>query len=180
MFKSVLVTFFKDVFILTGILGILLYLNWRLALVSFIILPFIFGFTIIFSALMREAFRSLREKVSKLNSFQQERIANMRIIQLFAKEKYQMDNFSRLNHENYLAGMGQLRLFAIFVPLMELISAVGVALVIWHGGIKVMGEQLSLGSLVAFISYIQMFFRPIRDISEKYNIMQLAMASIYG
>lgn len=177
MFKSVLVTFFKDVFILTGILSILLYLNWRLALVSFIILPFIFGFTIIFSALMREAFRSLREKVSKLNSFQQERIANMWIIQLFAKEKYQMDNFSRLNHENYLAGMGQLRLFAIFVPFMELISAVGVALVIWYGGIKVLGEQLSLGSLVAFISYIQMFFRPIRDISEKYNIMQLAMAS---
>ncbi|MDB9822191.1 ABC transporter ATP-binding protein/permease [Deltaproteobacteria bacterium] len=177
MFKSVLVTFFKDIFILTGIIAVLIYLNWRLAIVSFMILPLIFGFTMLFSSLMREAFRELREKVSKLNSFQQERFAGMRIIQLFAREKYQMDNFAGLNHENYLAGMKQLRLFAIFVPVMELISSLAVALIIWYGGGKVISDQLSLGSLVAFISYIQMFFRPIREISEKYNIMQLAMAS---
>ncbi len=177
MFKSVLVTLFKDIFILTGILLILLYMNWRLALVSFTILPFIFIFTVIFSKLMREAFRTLREKISKLNSFQQERFAGMRIIQLLTREKYQMDVFSMLNHENYTAGMHQLKLFAVFVPVMELLSATGVALIIWYGGSEVINEQLSLGSLVAFISYIQMFFRPIRDISEKYNIMQLAMAS---
>jgi len=177
MFKSVLVTLFKDIFILTGILLILLYLNWQLALVSFIILPIIFLFTLVVSKFMREAFRTLREKVSKLNSFQQERFAGMRIIQLLAREKYQMRVFSRLNHENYLAGMHQLKLYAIFVPVMELLSAAGIAIIIWYGGGKVISEQLSLGSLVAFISYIQMFFRPIRDIAEKYNIMQLAMAS---
>ncbi len=177
MFKSVLVTLFKDVFMLAGILVMLLYLNWRLALVSFTILPVIFIFTLIFSRLMREAFRSLREKVSKLNSFQQEQFAGMRIIQLLTREKYQMRVFSGLNHENYLAGMHQLNLFAIFVPVMELLSATGIAIIIWYGGGKVISEQLSLGSLVAFISYIQMFFRPIRDISEKYNIMQNAMAS---
>lgn len=177
MFKSVLVMVFKDIFILSGILGILLYLNWRLALVSFIILPFIFIFTILFSSLMREAFRELREKVSKLNVFQQERFSGMRIIQLFAQEKHQMNIFTGLNHENYLAGMKQIRLFAVFVPIMELLASIAVALIIWHGGSKVIGDQLSLGSLVAFITYIQMFFKPIRDISEKYNIMQLAMAS---
>jgi len=177
MFKTVLVTFFKDIFILMGILIVLIYLNWRLALVSFIILPFIFGFTILFSSLMREAFRELREKVAKLNAFQQERFSGMRIIQLFATEKFQMDNFAGLNHENYLAGMKQLRLFAVFVPVMELFSSLTVALIIWYGGGRVIGDQLSLGSLVAFISYIQMFFRPIREISEKYNVMQLAMAS---
>jgi ABC-type multidrug transport system fused ATPase/permease subunit len=101
----------------------------------------------------------------------------MKVIQLFTREKHQMKLFSGLNHENYLAGMYQLHLFAIFVPVMELLSAVGVAIIIWYGGGRVISDQMSLGSLVAFISYIQMFFRPIRDISEKYNIMQLAMAS---
>ena len=177
MFKSVLVTVFKDIFILAGILAILLYLNWRLALVSFIILPFILGFTLLFGKLMREAFRELREKVSKLNAFQQERYSGMRIIQLFAREKHQMESFSGINHDNYLAGMKQLRLFAVFTPIMELLSALTIALIIWFGGGEVIGDRLSLGSLVAFISYIQMFFKPIRDISEKYNIMQLAMAS---
>jgi ABC-type multidrug transport system fused ATPase/permease subunit len=177
MFKSVLVTLFTDLFILAGIIGMLLYLNLRLALISFTILPFIFIFTIIVSGMMRDAFRVLREKVSKLNSFQQEQIAGMKVIQLFTREKHQMKLFSGLNHENYLAGMYQLHLFAIFVPVMELLSAVGVAIIIWYGGGRVISDQMSLGSLVAFISYIQMFFRPIRDISEKYNIMQLAMAS---
>ncbi|MBN1905241.1 MAG: ABC transporter ATP-binding protein [Deltaproteobacteria bacterium] len=177
MFKSVLVTLFTDVFILVGIIGMLLFLNIRLALISFTLLPVIFIFTIIVSRMMRDAFRALREKVSKLNAFQQEQIAGIKIIQLFTREKHQMKVFSGLNHENYVAGMNQLHLFAIFVPVMELLSAVGVALIIWYGGGRVISENISLGALVAFISYIQMFFRPIRDISEKYNIMQLAMAS---
>ena len=177
MFKSVIITVFKDIFMLTGILAILLYLNWRLALVSFIILPFIFGCTLLFSYLAREAFRELRAKVAKINAFLQERFSGMRIIQLFAMEESQMESFARINHENYLAGMRQIRVFAVFMPIMEVFSSIAVALIIWHGGGKVIGDQLTLGSLVAFISYIQKFFRPIRDISEKYNIMQLAMAS---
>ncbi len=177
MFKSVVITVFKDIFILVGILVVLLYLNWRLALVSFVILPFIFGLTLLFSYLAREAFRELRAKVAKMNAFMQERLAGMKIIQLFAREDFQIQSFARINHENYLAGMRQIRVFAVFMPIMELFSAFAVALIIWHGGGKVIGEQLTLGSLVAFISYIQMFFKPIRDISEKYNIMQSAMAS---
>ena len=177
MFKSVIVTVFKDIFILTGILAVLLYLNWRLALVSFILIPFIFGVTLLFSNLAREAFRELRAAVAKMNAFLQERITGMRIIQLFATEDFQMRTFEKINHENYLAGMKQIRIFAVFMPIMELFAAFALALIIWYGGGKVIHESLSLGALVAFISYIQMFFKPIRDISEKYNIMQSAMAS---
>ena len=177
MFKSVIITVFKDFFILTGILAVLLYLNWRLALVCFALIPFIFGLTFLFSKMAREAFRELRTTVAKLNAFLQERLTGMRVIQLFVREKSQMDTFTRINHENYLAGMKQIRVFAIFMPVMELCASFAVALLIWQGGGKVIQDQLTLGSLVAFISYIQMFFKPIRDISEKYNIMQSAMAS---
>jgi ATP-binding cassette subfamily B multidrug efflux pump len=177
MFKSVVVTLFKDFFLVTGILLVLLYLNWRLALLSFALIPFIFGLTLLFSTMAREAFRELRATVARINAFLQERLTGMRVIQLFVREKFQMDTFGRINHENYLAGMKQIRVFAVFMPVMELFSSMAVALLIWYGGGKVIEEQLTLGSLVAFISYIQMFFKPIRDISEKYNIMQSAMAS---
>jgi len=177
MFKSVTITVFKDVFILTGILAVLLYLNWKLAVVCFALLPFIFGLTLLFSYMAREAFRELRAKVAKINAFLQERITGMRIVQLFATEEFQKKTFAEINHENYVAGMKQIRVFAIFMPVMDLFLSFAVALLIWHGGGKVINEQLSLGSLVAFLSYIQMFFRPIRDIAEKYNIMQSAMAS---
>ena len=177
MFKSVVITVFKDVFILAGILIVILTLNWRLALVCFTLLPVIFGLTLLFSYTAREAFRELRQKVAKINAFLQERVAGMRIIQLFTREHFHMKRFSEINHENYLAGMKQIRVFAVFMPLMELFSAFAVALLIWYGGGEVIREQLTLGALVAFVSYIQMFFRPVRDISEKYNIMQSAMAS---
>jgi ATP-binding cassette subfamily B multidrug efflux pump len=177
MFKSVVITVFKDVFVLAGILVILLYLNWRLALMCFILIPFIFGLTFLFSRMAREVFRELRATVARINSFLQERVTGMGVIQLFVRERFQMDTFEGINRENYLAGMKQIRVFAIFMPIMELFSSVAVALLIWHGGAKVIGEELTLGTLVAFISYIQMFFKPIRDISEKYNIMQAAMAS---
>ena len=177
MFKSVVITVCKDVFLLVGILSVLLYLNRRLALLSFILLPFIFGLTYLFSSMAREVFRELRATVAKINSFLQERLSGMRIIQLLAQEDSQMRAFEQINHENFLSGLKQIRIFAIFMPAMELLSSFAVALIIWYGGGKVIQEELTLGSLVAFIGYVQMFFRPIRDISEKYNIMQLAMAS---
>jgi len=178
MFKSVIVTLIKDFCMLTGILVIMLYLNWRLALVCMALMPFIFGLTILFSTMAREAFRELWATVARINAFLQERVTGMRVIHLFVREKFQLEVFARINHDNYLAGMKQIRVFAIFMPVMEFISSLAIAVLIWYGGAKVMGEQLSLGTLVAFISYIQMFFKPIRDISEKYNIMQSAMASM--
>jgi ATP-binding cassette subfamily B multidrug efflux pump len=177
MFKSVVITVFKDIFVLAGILAVLLYMNWKLALVCFTLVPVIFGLTLLFSTMAREAFRELRTTIARINAFMQERLSGMRIIQLFVMETHQGRAFEKINQGSYLAGMKQIRVFAVFMPLMEIASACAIGLLIWHGGGKVISEQLSLGALVAFITYIQMFFRPIRDISEKYNIMQAAMAS---
>lgn len=178
MFKSVIVTVFKDIFLLSGIIVVLLDLNWRLALVSFALLPFVFLITWFFSARAREVFREIRRHIAAINAFLQERISGIRVVQLFVGEKSQLERFKVLNHENYLASMRQIKIFAVFMPSMEILSAIGIGLLIFYGGGKVIGEQLSLGSLVAFIGYIQMFFKPIRDISEKYNTMQSAMASM--
>ncbi|MBE9523352.1 MAG: ABC transporter ATP-binding protein [Proteobacteria bacterium] len=178
MFKSVLITIFKDVFLLSGIIVVLVYLNWRLALISFMLLPVVFALTLFFSTRAREVFREIRQHIAAINAFLQERLSGIRIIQLFVQERSQLKRFEELNHKNYLASLRQIRIFAVFMPSMEVLSSVGIGLLIWYGGGKVIGEQLSLGSLVAFIGYIQMFFKPIRDISEKYNIMQSAMASM--
>ena len=178
MFKSVLITVFKDIFLLSGIIVVLLHLNWRLALISFTLLPFVFGLTIFFSRQAREVFREMRKNLATINAFLQERVSAIRIIQLFVQEKVQLERFKELNHKNYLTSMRQIRIFAVFMPFMEVFSYVGIALLIWYGGGKVIAEQLTLGSLVAFIGYIHLFFKPIRDISEKYNIMQSAMASM--
>ncbi len=178
MFKSVAVTLFKDFFILAGIMAVLFYMNWRLALLCMVLVPVVSFFTFLFSSLAREAFRELRAKVAKINAFLGERLGAISIIQLFCAEKAQEESFRQINHENFMAGMKQIQVFAVFMPLMELLSSFGVALILWYGGGKVIQDRLTLGALVAFLSYIQMFFKPIRDISEKYNIMQSAMASI--
>jgi len=178
MFKSVLITVFKDIFLLSGIIVVLLHLNWRLALISFILLPFVFGFTLFFSRQAREVFREIRKNIAAINAFLQERISGIRIIQLFVQEKMQLGRLKDLNEKNYRASMRQIKIFAVFMPSMEVFSSVGIGLLLWYGGGKVISEQLTLGALVAFIGYIQMFFKPIRDISEKYNIMQSAMASM--
>jgi ATP-binding cassette subfamily B multidrug efflux pump len=177
MFKTVLVTLFKDIFIVVGIFAILLYLNWKLALICFLLMPLIFGITFLFSAMAREAFRDLRITIAKINAFLQERLNGMQVIQLFCAEEGQFETLKRINHENFLAGMRQIKVFAMFMPIMEILSSCAIGLLLWYGGGRVIQEQLTLGALVAFISYIQMFFKPIRDISEKYNIMQSAMAS---
>lgn len=177
MFKTVLVTLFKDIFIVIGILAILLYLNWKLALVCFALMPLVFGIAFLFSTMAREAFRELRTTVAKINAFLQERLNGMQVIQLFCAEKSQHRTLEKINHENFLAGMKQIKVFAVFMPVMEVLSSFAIALLLWYGGKRVIEAQLTLGALVAFISYIQMFFKPIRDISEKYNIMQSAMAS---
>jgi ATP-binding cassette subfamily B multidrug efflux pump len=178
MFKSVIVTVFKDVFLLSGIIVVLLDLNWRLASVTFALLPFVFLITWFFSNRAREVFREIRRHIAAINAFLQERISGIRVVQLYLGEKSQLERFKGLNHKNYLASMRQIKIFAVFMPSMEILSAIGIGILIFYGGRKVIGEQLSLGSLVAFIGYIQIFFKPVRDISEKYNIMQSAMASM--
>ncbi len=176
-FTSIITVLFKDIFLVLGITVVLLVMNWRLALICFLMLPVIFLATSYFSRLARDVFRELRVKLAEINTKLQETIDGIRIVQLFLQEKQNYKRFRKLNHENYLAGMRQINIFAVFMPAIEVLSSVTTALVIWYGGGQVLAEMLSLGTLVAFIAYMRMFFRPIRDIAEKYNVMQSAMAS---
>jgi ATP-binding cassette, subfamily B, multidrug efflux pump len=178
MVKSLLATLFRDIFLVLGILGILLTLDFRLALVTFTLIPLIFISARLFSRKARDAFRDLRRRIAQLNGFIQESLAGMVLIQVLGREKKRIDDFVKINHLTYLAGMKQIQVFALFLPLMELISVAAIALLIWYGGGQVVQETLSLGTLVAFLSYIQMFFKPLREMTEKYSVMQSAMASL--
>jgi ATP-binding cassette, subfamily B, multidrug efflux pump len=178
MVKSLLSTLVKDILLFLGIMGVLFYLNFRLALITFAVLPVIFVAARLFSRKARDAFRDLRRWVAHLNSFIQETLSGMTLIQLLKQEAQRAQDFRRVNHQTYLAGMKQIQVFALFMPLMELISAGAVALLIWYGGGQVIRQTLTLGALVAFLSYIQMFFRPLRELTEKYSVLQSAMASL--
>ncbi|MEW6265859.1 MAG: ABC transporter ATP-binding protein [Thermodesulfobacteriota bacterium] len=178
MIKSVAVTFFKDAFILAGIIAILLTLNFRLALVTFALLPPIFMISMVFRRLARDVFRVLRAKVAEINSFFSETIAGVRVIQAFRREETNAGQFDRLNHEYYLAGVRQVKVFALFMPVVDLMASTALALIIWYGGLGVLSETMTLGAVAAFIGYTRMFFQPIRDLAEKFNILQSAMASL--
>jgi ATP-binding cassette subfamily B protein len=177
LFTSVISMIFKDLFLLWGIAVVMLVINWKLALVSFIVLPLVLYASIKFSRLARDIFRELRVKVAQINTRFSETIGGIRVVQLFRQEMNNYRSFKELNHANYQAGMKQIHVLAIFMPLIELLAVVAVALVIFYGGGRVLSGTLTLGALVAFISYIRMFFRPIRDLAEKYNVLQNAMAS---
>jgi ATP-binding cassette subfamily B protein len=177
LFTSVISLVFKDLFLLFGIAVVMLALNWKLALVSFTVLPIVLYASLNFSRRARDIFRELRIKIAEINTRFSETIGGIRVIQLFRQEMNNYRSFEQLNHKNYLAGMKQIHVLAVFMPLIELLGVIAVALVIFYGGGRVIADSLSLGALVAFISYIRMFFRPIRDLAEKYNILQNAMAS---
>jgi ATP-binding cassette subfamily B multidrug efflux pump len=177
LFTSVISLVFKDFFLLLGIAVVMMVLNWKLALVSFIVLPMVIYASAKFSVKARDVFRLLRIKIAEINTRFAETIEGIEVIQLFRQESKNYQTFKRLNHENYLAGMRQIHVLAIFMPITELLGVITVALVVFYGGSRVMNEAISLGTLVAFISYVRMFFRPIRDLAEKYNILQNAMAS---
>ena len=177
LFTSVISLVFKDCFLLAGIAVVMLFLNWKLTLVSFTVLPVVLYASAKFSVKARDVFRLLRIKIAEINTRFAETIEGIRVIQLLGKESQNYKKFETLNHENYLAGMQQIHVLALFMPIIELLAVIAVALVILYGGSRVLNEALSLGTLVAFISYIRMFFRPIRDLAEKYNILQNAMSS---
>ncbi|UCD72398.1 MAG: ABC transporter ATP-binding protein [Syntrophobacterales bacterium] len=167
----------KDIFLLAGIIVVLIKINWELALVCFSLLPLIIYVTFSFSGKARDAFREVRLKIAKINATLQENFSGIKVVQIFNRERENHRRFKALNHENYLANMRQIGIFALFVPIIEIVGTIAIALLIWYGGGKVISNTLSLGTLVAFLSYLRMFFQPIRDIAEKYNLMQSAMAS---
>jgi ABC-type multidrug transport system fused ATPase/permease subunit len=178
MFASVLVNLFRDVVLLIGIVVILLHLHKAMALLSFSVVPLIFITTLFFSRRARDAFREIRFKIAQMNAFLQENFAGIRVVQLFRREEENGRRFQKINEGHYQANMRQISIYAFFVPLVEILSSGATGLLIWYGGGRVLQEAISLGVLVAFLSYIRMFFQPIRDLSEKYTILQSAMASL--
>ena len=177
LFTSVISFVFKDLFMLVGIAAVMLAINWKIALISFTVLPLVAYASLRFSKAARAIFRELRVLVAEINTRFAETIGGIRVLQLFSQEVDNYRTFKELNHKNYLAGMRQIHVLAVFMPLINVLSLVAMALIVLFGGTGVLQNTLSLGALVAFISYIRMFFKPLRDLAEKYNIVQNAMAS---
>ncbi|MFO7839310.1 MAG: ABC transporter ATP-binding protein [Desulfosalsimonadaceae bacterium] len=177
MFTSVIIFVLKDLFLVTGITIVLFSIDWQLALASYAIFPFVFYAAGKFAGTARGAFRTLRVKLAEINSQFAETIGGMAVVQLFRRETANFAAFRNLNHDYFSAGMRQITVFAFFMPFIELMSSVVLAVVIFYGGTSLLAGRITLGTLVVFISYLRMFFRPIRDIAEKYNITLNAMSS---
>lgn len=177
MFTSVLVNLFKDFFILIGIILIMLQLNVKLALITFITLPVIFALSMIYKKVARSAYRQVRITLARVNVLLAENLSGMRIVQIFKREKQQYETFDEENKNYFRSSLKELQANSIFRPLMDLVYSIGLALLIWFGGHDVIGGVLQFGVLYAFIDYLRRFFQPINDLTEKYTIMQGAMAS---
>jgi ATP-binding cassette subfamily B protein len=177
MFTSVIVTLFNDLLRLIGILVLLFWMNPRLAALMAIFVPIALIITIYFAQLARECFRAIRSQLAKLNSFLSETLSGIAILQLFGRQETSRRTFEGLSAGYLQQTLGQIRLFGIFMPLTEFLSSAAVALILWYGGGEVLQKRLTLGELVAFISYMRLFFQPLRELAQKYSIVQSAMAS---
>ena len=177
MFTGGVVAIFGDVFTLAGIMLVLLTMDWRLALVTFSVLPLIVLVTQWFRRNVRQTYRTVRIWIARINAYLQEHITGMSTVQLFGQERRSFDRFEAINATHRDANLDSILYYAVFYPAIEVTSALASSLIIWFGGIWVLGDSLTLGSLVAFLLYSQRVFRPISDMSEKFNILQAAMAS---
>ncbi|MBU0944617.1 MAG: ABC transporter ATP-binding protein/permease [Proteobacteria bacterium] len=177
MFTSVIVTLFNDFMKLLAILIILLWMNWRLALVLSLLVPLITANTLWFSRLARDAFRAIRTRLARINSFLQEALAGISVLQIFMRQEDTLHRFTELSNGYLQKNLYQIRIFSIFMPAIDLFSSIATASIIWYGGGQIIQEQMSLGELAAFLAYMRLFFQPIRDLSQKYSIVQSAMAS---
>jgi ATP-binding cassette subfamily B protein len=177
MFTSGVVSIFEDVFVLAGIIAIMLRMNWKLALITFAVLPLIGVATKMFRDSVRDSYRRIRVAIARINSYLQEHVSGMVVLQLFNREERAYEKFSDVNAVHMDAYKDAILAHAIYYPVVEVLSAIAIACVIWFGGNDVIRKTTTLGVLVAFIQYAQRFFRPIQDLSEKYNILQSAMAS---
>ncbi|MBI3950118.1 MAG: ABC transporter ATP-binding protein [Acidobacteria bacterium] len=177
LFTAGVVAAFQDVFALLGIIVLMFYLNWKLALVAFTVVPLLVAVTVWFKINAREAYRKVRTRIARINAFLQEHISGMATVQLFNRERVAAEQFDKINDEHRRANVESIFYYAVFFPAVELISAIGIGLVMWYGGGQVIQNELTIGALIGFIQLSQRFFRPISDLSEKYNILQSAMAS---
>jgi ATP-binding cassette, subfamily B, multidrug efflux pump len=177
LFSSGIVMVFSDVFIIVWIFAFMFFMSWKLALITLSVLPVLVYATFLFRKKVRDAYRNERKQLSKLNSYMQEHITGMNIVQIFNKEKEEFKKFLKINSDYRDAIVKSVFYYATFYPVVEILSSISVALIIWYGGGSVIQSSMTIGVLFAFIQYTEMFFRPIRDLSEKYNIMQTAMAA---
>ena len=177
LFSSGVVTIFGDVFTLIAIMGMMLAIDVRLALVTFAVIPLVWLTARIFRRRIREAFRDIRTRLARLNAYLQEQLSGMRIVQLFGREEASAGHFGRLNREHLEAHLRSITVYAVFFPVVEVLTAVAMALLLWYGGLRTLHGTLTVGVLAAFIQYTRRFFQPLQDLSEKFNLLQSAMAS---
>ncbi|MCK5070240.1 MAG: ABC transporter ATP-binding protein, partial [Desulfocapsa sp.] len=177
MFTSIMVTIFNDLLRMACILGLLLYMNLRLGLFLCLFVPLATVVTVLFSRLARNHFRAIRKQLSRVNAFVQESVSGITVVQLFGRTKDLNAEFSTLNNSYLRKTLRQIRLFGAFMPITELMSSLAMALILWYGGGEIIQRELSLGELVAFLSYMRLFFQPLRELSQKYSIVQSALAS---
>lgn len=177
MFTTVIVTLFNEMLKLLAIVGILLWMNWRLTLWINLIVPILMIVSMGFSRLAREAFRQIRTTLAAINAYLQETLSGMVVIQLFLREKDTFQRFTRLNQEYMAKTFYQIKVFGFFLPLIEVMNATALALIIWYGGGEILRQQMTLGTMVAFITYMRLFFQPLRELSQQYSVVQSAMAS---
>lgn len=179
MFSSGIVSVFSDIFVIVWIFIFMFLMSWDLSLVTLSILPVLFYATFLFRKKVRESYRDVRKHLARLNSYMQERVTGMNIVQIFAKEKTELKRFSGINSDHNIANIKSILYYAVFFPFVELLSSISMGLIIWYGGGEVLQSHpiLTIGVLFAFLQYTEMFWRPVRDLSDKYNILQAAMAS---
>ncbi len=177
MFTSGVVAIFEDVFVLSGIVIIMLRMDWRLALITFAVLPLILVATMIFRQKVRDSYRRIRIAIARINAYLQEHVTGMVVLQLFNREKRAYERFDKINRSHMDAYKDAILAYATYYPVVEILSSAAIACVIWFGGSQTLRGITTLGVLVAFMQYAQRFFRPIQDLSDKYNILQSAMAS---
>src|SRR5437588_5678802 len=177
MFTSGAISILGDVLTLIGVTIALLIINWQLALVTFIVIPPLLWITSYFRVAMRDNFRAIRVRLARINAYIAENITGMNIVQLFNREQRNYEQFDDLNRDYLAQTVRSLFYFISFSSITNFLSALAVRLIIWYGGGRVLVGALTLGALVAYLQYVDRFFLPVRDLAEKYNILQSAMAS---
>ncbi|MDE2804851.1 MAG: ABC transporter ATP-binding protein [Gemmatimonadota bacterium] len=177
LFSSGLVTVFGDLFMLFFIVAAMLRMDADLALVTFSVLPFVAWAAFVFRSRIRSAYRDIRYRLARMNAFLQERFTGIRVVQLFNREEADLDRFKELNSDYLDAHLRSITYYALFFPIIQQLTSIALALIIWYGGSAMIQGAVTIGVLAAFLDYARRFFRPIQDLSEKYNLLQGAMAS---
>ncbi len=177
LFASGIVTVFGDVFTLVFIVATMLRIDWRLALIAFSVLPFVAWTAFVFRARVRQAYRDIRVRLARINSFLHERFTGIRVVQLFNREEHDAEEHHGLTSDYLEAHIRSITYYSLFFPVIELFTAIALALIIWSGGNAINEGTVTVGVMTAFLLYARRFFRPIQDLSEKYNLLQGAMAS---